>query len=292
MNGVIVLSKNNSNEGSISSAATTPGALSTFDEEGLLVPFFVSQKNQGKWASLAKKCKIPLGQIPWAILSTSILQLIFHIFSDKTLQRHLRFEPKKQKEVWRFFSYMLVHDDWYHLVLNILMQCLFAFFVEKKQGKCPVLAVYILGGGTGVLGASCVHPDLVIGASAGVYALLISMIADIALNFEVIKYKMSRIACIGIIVLSDIIYNVVHFCSRDEPLISWGAHIVGGATGFLVGLVIFKRSNEPLSKRRNKILFWAALIFYICLLISLVTLSLQIKKCTPANSFKKYVYFC
>nr|XP_023028435.1 inositol-3-phosphate synthase-like [Leptinotarsa decemlineata] len=77
---------------------------------------------------------------------------------------------------------MLVHDDWYHLMLNVVIQCIFAILLEKRQGHLRVVILYILGGITGVLGASCIHPDLVIGASAGVYALLISNIADIVLK--------------------------------------------------------------------------------------------------------------
>lgn len=76
---------------------------------------------------------------------------------------------------------MLVHDDWYHLMLNVVIQCIFAVLLEKRQGHLRVLILYFLGGFTGVLGAACVHPDLVIGASAGVYALLISNVSDIIL---------------------------------------------------------------------------------------------------------------
>lgn len=76
---------------------------------------------------------------------------------------------------------MLLHEDWIHLILNIFMQVLFAYFLELRHGKIRIFILYIMGGITGVLGASCFHPDLVIGASGGVYALLISHISDIFL---------------------------------------------------------------------------------------------------------------
>ncbi|XP_019881810.1 protein rhomboid [Aethina tumida] len=276
------------------SPATTPGASSTVDDEHLLVPLPIQRRNRKKWKDFTKKWKIPLKDFPWPILTTSILQILFHVISNEDFRKQLRFEPKKQTEVWRFVTYMLVHDDWYHLIFNILMQCLFATFLERRQGRLSVMSVYVVGGMTGVLGASCVHPDLVIGASAGVYALLMSNLADIMLNLETIKYKFIRIVYIVIIVVSDIIYNVIHFYSKDEPLISWGAHIVGGITGVLVGLILFKRNKEEDErlKRRNRIFFWCGVILYCFLFLFLILLSIQIKKCTPKNTYQKYVYFC
>ncbi|KAJ8949218.1 hypothetical protein NQ314_008278 [Rhamnusium bicolor] len=115
--------------------------------------------------------------------------ITFHTVSTNHLERALRFEPTKCSEIWRFVTYMLVHDDWYHLILNVVIQCIFALLLERRQGHLRVLLLYLLGGVTGVLGASCVHPDLVIGASAGVYALLISNIADIVLVSKKKKKK-------------------------------------------------------------------------------------------------------
>lgn len=94
---------------------------------------------------------------------------------------------------------MLVHDGWSHLALNVVMQCIFATLLELSQvGKCNcqrkvkngafglqgrlrVLTIYFPGGVTGILGAACLHPDLVVGASAGGYSLLLSNVADLVL---------------------------------------------------------------------------------------------------------------
>ncbi|KAJ8910386.1 hypothetical protein NQ315_017279, partial [Exocentrus adspersus] len=107
--------------------------------------------------------------------------ICFHIMSTSDMKKTFRFEPVRCFQIWRFVTYMLVHDDWYHLSLNVVIQCIFALLLEKRQGHLRILLLYLLGGVTGVLGASCFHPDLLIGASAGVYALLISNVADIIL---------------------------------------------------------------------------------------------------------------
>lgn len=69
---------------------------------------------------------------------------------------------------------MLVHSDWLHLTQNVILQCLFAYHVEKHQKRWKIVALYIGSGAIGALGASCFRPEDVIGASAGVYGLLMS----------------------------------------------------------------------------------------------------------------------
>ncbi|RZC35996.1 Rhomboid domain containing protein, partial [Asbolus verrucosus] len=134
--------------------------------------------------------------------------VIFYCISDINFYKWLRFEPNKLHELWRFLTYMLLHEDWLHLVY--------------------------------------------------------------------------RCICIVIIVVFDIAYDIIHIFSKDEPLISWGAHVIGGISGLFLGLALFKR-DERLAKTRKLCLFWTGLILYLILLMSLVILTLQIKKCTPSN---------
>lgn len=93
----------------------------------------------------------------------------------------MKFDPNKQEEIWRYFTYMLIHDNWYHLILNVVIQCLIAIPLERQQDSIRVGLVYVSGGFLGALGAACISPDYVIGASAGVYALLISHMSDLLL---------------------------------------------------------------------------------------------------------------
>lgn len=76
---------------------------------------------------------------------------------------------------------MLLHDNVCHIILNVIIQCLFALNLEKHQGSARVAFLYMGGGIIGALGASSIRPDLVVGASAGVYALLISHLSHIIL---------------------------------------------------------------------------------------------------------------
>lgn len=108
-------------------------------------------------------------------------QIVYQaVLKNKDITR-LKFDPNKQEEVWRFFTYMLVHENWYHLVLNVVIQCLIAIPLERQQDSIRVGLLYLAGGFLGALGAACISPDYVIGASAGVYALLISHMSDLLL---------------------------------------------------------------------------------------------------------------
>ncbi|XP_044270822.1 protein rhomboid-like [Tribolium madens] len=251
------------------------------DQTLITIPLSPRKPSQWAWTKNA----------PFGVLSISVLEIIVYAASDETTQKLLRFEPNNLTEIWRFVTYMLLHEDCIHLGLNILMQVLFAFFLEARHGRARILALYVAGGVTGVLGAACFHPDLVIGASGGVYALLISHTADIFLNFATLSYKIHRGVCIAIIVVFDVVYNVIHASFRKEPLISWGAHMIGGLAGLFLGLVLFKQ--EKGASTRRFVLFLVGLLLYVVLFITLVVITVQIKKCTPKDVIRKrYVYFC
>lgn len=216
-------------DGYLSSPASTPDAF--FDEDKFLVKSIASKSNDPsrkiKWYHYNK--------LPVAIMSVSLCQIIFHVSSTLALNKLLRFEPTRRLELWRYITYMLVHDDWSHLALNVIIQCIFAALLEFNQGRFRVLAVYFLGGISGVLGAACLHPDLVVGASAGGYSLLLSNVADLMLNYETINYKLYRSISICTLVLFDILYDIVHVCTKKEPQVSWQAHFFGGISGIFLG---------------------------------------------------------
>ena len=56
-----------------------------------------------------------------------------------------------------------------------------AFPLETEQGHRPVLAVYFAGVIAGGMGASVFDPTQMVGASAGVYCLLISHVPHIVM---------------------------------------------------------------------------------------------------------------
>lgn len=82
-------------------------------------------------------------------------------------------------------------------------------------------------------------------------------------NYENIKYKTYRGICITVIVLSDISFNLYHFWSREEPLISWEAHLFGGLSGLILGLALYKNTHGLQPERENICLAFSSLVYFL-----------------------------
>ena len=118
----------------------------------------------------------------------------------------LVFDPRRRRQLWRFGSYVLLHQGAAHAALNIVIQLLLATPLEREQKWTRTALVYFGGGLAGInklpsqkslsakiwafygarvagsLSTSVLAPDLyLVGASAGVYALLTSQLANIIL---------------------------------------------------------------------------------------------------------------
>lgn len=105
---------------------------------------------------------------------------MFLLVDDQTTKL-LRFEPSLRWQCYRFVTYMLIHWGNIHLVLNVLIQCVLAVILEVEQGGARTVAVYLGGGVFGALGACILQPQPMVGASAGIYSLLISHLAHLYL---------------------------------------------------------------------------------------------------------------
>lgn len=66
----------------------------------------------------------------------------------------------------------------------------------------------------------------------------------------------------------------------------------GGVSGLFLGFVLFGQ-DVHLDRCRKLGLFWTGLGLFLVLLMSLVILSVLIRKCTPSNiALFRYIYFC
>ncbi|KAL5288183.1 RHBDL2.2 family protein [Megaselia abdita] len=93
----------------------------------------------------------------------------------------LLYNPKKRYEAWRFLTYMFVHKGLSHILGNIFMQLLLGLPLEVVH-KWRIVVVYLCGVIAGSMGTSLATPNIyLVGASAGVYALLTAHLATIFL---------------------------------------------------------------------------------------------------------------
>lgn len=118
-------------------------------------------------------------------------QLFFHMLGPMSLTyQTLAFSPVRKLELWRYFTYALLHAGPAHLLINLILQLVISFPLESEVGSRNVLFVYVGGILSGSLAAS-LSPDfaLMVGASSGIYSLLMSHISHICMvNFTCFNY--------------------------------------------------------------------------------------------------------
>ncbi|XP_053664555.1 rhomboid-related protein 2 [Anopheles marshallii] len=202
---------------------------------------------ESRTAKLIQLCQCCPWTVPWSLLIVSALQIAIFTYDNDAINQKLIFSPVKQYEVWRFVTYTFLHMGTVHLVLNIIIQILVAFPLETEQGHGKVLFVYFIGTLAGALGASVFEPTLMVGASAGVYCLLMSHIPHIIMNFRTLSYRYYRLIAVLMLCISDVMYSIRHCLTKGnhQPRIGVAAHISGAVCGLLIGFVVYRSKVEP-----------------------------------------------
>lgn len=129
--------------------------------------------------------------------------------------------------------------------------------MEFEQNHGRVAAVYFGGSVLGACGVMLFGPKiLVVGASAGVYSLLLSHIPHIILNKRTIRYRNVRLSGVLFLCFCDLVHTVVHFSTtgNSEPKIGVWAHVFGALGGLLLGMVLytFIDPEDGLPEHRHK----------------------------------------
>uniref|UniRef100_A0A0C9RLI3 Rho_2 protein n=1 Tax=Fopius arisanus TaxID=64838 RepID=A0A0C9RLI3_9HYME len=193
---------------------------------------------------------------PYLMICISILEISVHCLSDEAvLSRWLVYDPKRRVQGWRFITYMLLHSNPLHLTLNVVIQIVLATPLEVEQGKLAVATIYLGGGICGALGASLLQPSLyLVGASAGVYALLTSHLAHLYLCHGELRYAGWRLVAVVLLAGADVASLPIPAllgCGR----VGWAAHVAGALAGPLLGLAIFPKQNKKDSRARKFVRF-------------------------------------
>ncbi|XP_028133692.1 rhomboid-related protein 2 isoform X3 [Diabrotica virgifera virgifera] len=88
---------------------------------------------------------------PLVIPIISILQIIFFIVNkyiestnsgEASWDETLIYIPQKRKQVWRYFTYSLVHVGYTHLAVNLVVQLVLGIPLEIVHKKWRVLILY------------------------------------------------------------------------------------------------------------------------------------------------------
>ncbi|KAK6625181.1 hypothetical protein RUM43_005472 [Polyplax serrata] len=208
-----------------------------------------------------------LKRIPYFIVLVSLVEVALYYLANDTVKRYLLYDPEKNTEIWRFLTYMLIHKDYVHLFLNLIIQAFLGLPLEAEQGGCRCMTIYFSGGLAGSMGAAIFSPPtLMAGASGGIYSLLTSHVANIILNYETMSYVWYRITAVTTLMVADFIHITYHvwLCNNENPKIEWVAHASGALSGLLIGLLVFSSS----SKWRRKIQVTSCLVLIVVVAIA------------------------
>ncbi|XP_047516821.1 rhomboid-related protein 2 isoform X1 [Pieris napi] len=177
------------------------------------------------------------------------------------------YNPRKRHEAWRFLTYMLVHVNVVHLLVNLLVQLFLGVPLEMVHKWWRVVLVYLAGVAAGSLATSLADPKVYLaGASGGVYALITAHIATIIMNWAEMEFAIIQLLVFVLLAGVDVgtaVYD--RYWKQTQQNIGYVAHLGGAVAGLLVGIGVLRN----LEKRKwEKRLWWAAVILYFSLMIA------------------------
>ncbi len=168
-------------------------------------------------------------------------------------------EGLREGYYWQLITYMFLHGGALHLLVNALGLYFAGREVENVLGRKHFLGIYFMGGLLGGL-TQLLMGDSVIGASAGVCAVLLSFTTILpeleitALLFFVIPFRM-RAKWLGrAVIVTSILFAAIGF-GRD---IGHVAHLAGAVTGWVytrrlgfggAGIFAFFRERKRIRER-------------------------------------------
>lgn len=185
------------------------------------------------------------------VVSTAIVSII--CFQRMDIFSKLDFEPYliyRKKEYFRFISHSLVHADWIHLIVNMLVFFSFGKYVEKIfdslqqqdfifSGKFFFIVLYFGGAIVASIPSFIKHrenPNYVsVGASGAVSAILFTSIFFSPLD---------KVYFYGILPIPGFIFGILYLiyssymARRGGDNVNHDAHFWGAVFGFIFPLFI------------------------------------------------------
>ncbi|XP_039487709.1 protein rhomboid [Drosophila santomea] len=227
---------------------------------------------------------------PWFILVISIIEIAIFAYDRYTMPAQnfglpvpipsdsvLVYRPDRRLQVWRFFSYMFLHANWFHLGFNIVIQLFFGIPLEVMHGTTRIGVIYMAGVFAGSLGTSVVDSEVfLVGASGGVYALLAAHLANITLNYAHMKSASTQLGSVVIFVSCDLGYALYtqYFdgsAFAKGPQVSYIAHLTGALAGLTIGFLVLKNFGH---REYEQLIWWLALGVYCAFTVFAIVFNL------------------
>eukprot|EP00195_Chlamydomonas_chlamydogama_P009647 CAMPEP_0202898498 /NCGR_PEP_ID=MMETSP1392-20130828/7012_1 /ASSEMBLY_ACC=CAM_ASM_000868 /TAXON_ID=225041 /ORGANISM="Chlamydomonas chlamydogama, Strain SAG 11-48b" /LENGTH=1047 /DNA_ID=CAMNT_0049584449 /DNA_START=381 /DNA_END=3524 /DNA_ORIENTATION=+ len=215
--------------------------------------YLLTQLVQGsaKWLSVAKRIEAgPSTLTPWLEFwqrgggdDNAVDSTTFNF--DYLLLWGGRYGPALAGgEWWRWFSSILLHQNFNHLVSNMVLFLVLCGYLEHNYGTIRIFIIWLAAGVAGNFSSMVWEEpcDLVVGASGSVYGLIGLYLADILLNFESMSLPWLRVAAMVVALLFMVIMQVT-----DSALLhstSHASHVGGALTGAFAALLFLPNIKD------------------------------------------------
>ena len=140
--------------------------------------------------------------------------------------------------VWQFGSHALIHGVWWHALLNVLLLISTGARVERISGWKTAALVFVVGvlaGGLAFLLFPLPLPDMVlVGASGGIFALLLWMTTTSPQSRMVLLPVSAKNLGLGILLASGILAVGLPWLPAGKLPVSHACHFGGALAGWLI----------------------------------------------------------
>ena len=180
--------------------------------------------------------------IPEGIKIIIIINIVIYILLEfsglkSDIFRQFGLIPAKtlfEANIWQPFTYMFLHDGFFHILLNMLFLWMFGKEVELSWGKIAFYKYYLITGvGSGLLNAMIHYNSTipVVGASGAVFGILLAF-AMIYPNRIVLLYGLVPMKVKYLVIGLALIALFSSILLKDSR-ISHLTHLSGMITGFV-----------------------------------------------------------
>lgn len=156
-------------------------------------------------------------------------------------------------EWWRVFSYMFVHGNTIHLVMNMAGLWVLGPFVERAFGRLRFTVIYLLSGCAACSLYLFLPAEPLVGASGCIMGMLGATVAVVLRAWVRQRAPIARqifFRLMGVIALQvffDQSTNYMNSGHPDQPQIAGLAHLLGLLGGFLAALTLRERVSAQQS---------------------------------------------
>lgn len=225
----------------------------------------------------------PFRYAPWMSISLFATYTIVYLAQTDQVVRDLRlYVPPPPDELYRLYSYSLVHGSDVHYAVNAICLVVFGTIVEvanqwRWEGQdrwrgewalglarsCAIHALSVVGGAFAVVWEHRIAGFVggVVGASAGVYGLAAGQIGFLALNWARANVHVRLLSCtlLTSTVASEIAISASAIARRSSTRASYSAHVGGFVSGALAGLCLTKAAGRGSDRGRRAVVVVRAL---------------------------------